>query len=182
MKENIFTTDGSGSYPFSTIVTDGDYDRSLTRTEWDRTNRRAIQIVTAAEWQLLKSGIISNAGIYRWGRERGGDLIMTPDAAGSELVFEYVSNFYVIALDGTKKASFTADTDTAVWAEDLLEIGTKYRIKKEAGLPADDDEDDYNDLAENLIAQEKPAKVLTPNDSVFRSRYIVNIPDSGAGS
>ncbi len=180
-REQLFTTDGSGSYPFSTIVTAGDYDRPLTETEWDRTNEKKIRIVTAAEWQFLKSGIISNTGVYRWARERNNNLIMTPDASGCQLVFEYVSSFYALSNTGTAQATFLADTDTSYFKEHLLELGLKYYLKSEYGLPAEEDMDRYYTTADNLIAQEKPMPVMRPKRAAWKSRYVVNIPDSGAG-
>jgi hypothetical protein len=180
-REQTFTSNGSGSYPFSTIVSDGDYERPLTNTEWDRSNEKKIQIVTASEWQLLKSGIISNVGIYRWARARGDNLIMTPDASGDTLVFEYVSNFYAKSSGGARQASFQADTDTSYFKESLLELGLKYYLKSEFGLPAEEDADKFYTAANNLMAQEKPMPVISPQINMFRSRYIVNIPDSGAG-
>ncbi len=180
-REQTFTTDGSGSYAFSDLVTDGDYERPLTETEWDRSNEKKIRIVTAAEWQFLKSGIISNTGVYRWARARGDNLIMTPDASGDTLVFEYVSNYYAKSNAGARQATFEADTDTSYFKEHLLELGLKYYIKSEYGLPAEEDMDRYYTTADNLIAQEKPMPVIRPNRAVWKSRYVVNIPDSGAG-
>ena len=176
-KEQIFTTDGSGSYAFDTIVTDGDYERPNTATEWDRTNERKIQIVDDAEWQELKSGIVTPTGIYRYARARGGNLIMIPDASGDELVFEYVSNFYAKSSAGVAKATFTADDDTSYFKENLLELGLKYYLKSEYGLPAQEDADRYYTSAELLIAQEKPQKVIRPR----RATFTVNVPDTGVG-
>ena len=34
-KEQTFTSDGTGSYAFATIVSDGDYGRVKNQTEWD---------------------------------------------------------------------------------------------------------------------------------------------------
>ena len=181
-EEQTFTTDGSGSYSFDTIITDGDYDRPITETEWDRSNEKKIQIVTAAEWQYLKSGIVSSLGIYRWARVRGDNLIITPDASGDTLVLEYISNFYAKDSNGTKKATFTADTDQSRFKENLIEIGLKAYLKSEYGLPAEEDFDKYYDSAEKLIAQERPLKVIRPNRQVNKSRFVVNIPDSGAGA
>lgn len=180
-KEQTFVTDGTGSYTMTSIVTAGDYERNLTKTEWDRSNNKSIQIVTADEWQLLKSGIISNVGVYRWARERGGNLIMTPDAAGDTLVFEYISSFYAKSSGGTGQSTFLADTDGSYFREHLLELGLKAYIKAELGLDAEADMNRYYDTADALFAQEKPAAVISPYKNIFKSRYIVNIPDAGAG-
>jgi hypothetical protein len=180
--EQTFTSDGTGEYDFSSIVTDDDYDRPVTETEWDRTNQKKIVIVTAQEWQYLKSGLISNVGIYRWARVRGDKLLITPDDSGDTLVLEYVSSFYAKDSGGTKKATFTADTDSPRFKENLVELGLKAYIKSEYGLPAEEDFDRYYDSAEKLIAQERPLKVIRPTRPLYRSQFVVNIPDSGAGA
>lgn len=181
-EEQTFVTDGSGSYAFSTIITDSDYERPLTDTEWDRSNEKKVQIVSASEWQFLKSGIISQTGIRRYARARGDNLIITPDASGDTLVFEYISSFYAKASNGDKKATFTADTDSPRFQENLVELGLKAYMKTEYGLPAMSDMDKYYDSAQKLIAQEKPQKVIRPQRNIERSRFVVNIPDTGAGA
>ena len=180
-KEQTFTTDGSGSYAFSDIITDGDYERPVTETEWDRSNEKKVQIVNAAEWQELKSGIITNTGIYRFARARGNSLLITPDASGDTLVLEYVSSYYAESSGGTRKATFTADDDVSVFNENLIELGLKYYLKDEYGLPAIGDGDKYYDSMEKLMAEERPLKVLRPHPAIYYSQYVVNIPDSGAG-
>lgn len=179
VKEQTFTSDGSGSYPFSTIVTDGDYGRVKNQTEWDRTNNRKIVIVTPAEWQALVSSSIGVIGVSRYGRARGANLLVTPDASGDTLVFEYVSNYLVEDSGGTAKLTFTADTDVSRLDEDLIEMGVKAYFKNEHGLDAVEDFDLYYSTMQEYISQEKPAKKITPN--IFKSKYIVNIPDQGVG-
>lgn len=180
-KEQTFVTDGSGSYPFDTTVTDGDFERVKINTEWDRTNEKKIVIVTPSEWQYLKSGLVTNTGIWRYARARGGNLIMVDDNSGDTLVFEYVSNYYAKSSGGAAKATFTADDDTSFFKESLLELGLKYYLKSEYGLPAEEDANRYYDSAEALIAQEKPLKIIEPVDNRFKTKYVVNIPDSGIG-
>lgn len=181
-EEQTFTTDGSESYAFSTIVTDGDYERPLTETEWDRSNEKKIQIVTAAEWQNLKSGIITQTGIRRYARARGDNLIITPDSSGDTLVFEYISSYYAKSSGGTKKATFDDDTDLARFNENLVELGLKAYLKNEYGLPAQVDMDRYYDSAQKLIAQEKPQKVIRPIRDMHKSQFVTVVPDSGAGA
>lgn len=183
-EEQTFTTDGTGSYALTSsgIITDNDYERPVTETEWDRSNERKIQIVTPAEWQWLESGIVSTVGIWRWARVRGNLLIMTPDESGDTLVLEYISSFYAQDSGGTKKATFTADDDTSRFNENLIEIGLKAYLKSEYGLPAVEDFDKYYDSAEKLIAQERPLKVIRPQREIWKSQFVVNIPDTGIGS
>lgn len=181
IKEQTFTSNGTGSYTIADIITDGDYLRHVTETDWDRSNEKKIRIVNAQEWQYLKSGIVSNVGIYRDARVRGDNIIMDPDASGDTLVFEYVSKFYARDSSGTLKATYTADDDTSAFPETLLKLGLKYYLKTEYELPSQEDALRYYDRIDSLKAQEKPAKVITPRRSLYKSQFVVNIPDSGAG-
>ena len=178
-REQTFVTDGTGSYAIATIVTDNDYDRPYNGTEWDRSNQKMVQFVTPQEWQDLKSGIVTNTGIYRFARVRGGNMLMTPDASGDTVAFEYVSNFYAKSSGGTRKATYSDDSDTSAYPEDLLKLGLKYYLKTEYGLPATEDSFRYYDTIDSLMAQDAPAKIIRPKRQT--SRFIVNIPDSGAG-
>jgi len=135
--------------------------------------------VTASQWQELKSGIISDTGIFRYGRARGGNLLLTPDASGDTLVLEYISSYYAKSSGGTRKATYTADDDTSYFNEDLLKLGLKYYLKSEYGLPTEEDALRYYDAMDELIAQEKPAKVIRSGPRT--SRFVINIPDSGIG-
>lgn len=179
-KEETFTTDGTGTYTLASIFTDGDYERVLTDTEWDRSNNKKLLIVSAAQWQYIKSGIISQTGVTRWGRVRGNNLIITPDASGDTLVVEYLSNYYATSSGGTAKATFTADDDTTPFKEHLIELGLKYYIKSENDLDATEDCDRYYSTMESLVSEEKPMPVLRPQ-GYGRVPFVVNIPDTGAG-
>lgn len=178
-KEQPFTSDGTGSYPLSTLITDNDFRRTLTGTEWDRTNQNKIYIVSAAEWQTLKAQMLV-AGPFRNGRVRGNNLLLYPDAVGDNLIFEYISKNYVIAADNSTKGSFTADDDTTAFDENLLELGLKYYLKSEFGLPAEEDADKYYDAAEDLASQEKPMPIIRAR-ARYNGRPVANIPYSGAG-
>ena len=181
-REITFTTDGSGSYNIDTdIVTDGDYKRPVMQTEWDRSNQKKIAIVSEAEWQELKSGIVSTTGIYRYARVRGNNLIMTPDESGDDLSFEYISSYYVKDSAGDRKPAFTDDTDTVFFDEDLVELGLIYHLQTRKGLPAEEDYDIYNNAINDLSGQEKPQKVLRPCSAYKKSNFVLNIPDSGVG-
>jgi hypothetical protein len=179
-REQIFTTNGSGAYSISSIISGGDFERVKDNTEWDRSNEKKIKIVSADQWQYLKSGIITNTGIYRFARIRNDDLIITPDASGDTLVLEYISRFYVKDNAGAAKQEFTDDTDTSFFKESLLKLGLKYYLKTEKGLPAEVDADRYYTALNNLVSAEKPMPIIGKNLRKD-NKFVVNIPDSGAG-
>jgi hypothetical protein len=176
-KEANLTTNGSGSYAMSTIASD--YSRPVSTTEYDRSNYKKITIVSPQKWQELKAYMTIPTGIQRYGRVRGNNLLLIPDNANDELYFEYISKNYVVDSLGNEKAEFTADSDTTIFSEMLLELGLKYYLKNEDGLPAEADADRYYTLMKELMTSEKPMPTLRGMDSLGkrRSKFILTIPD-----
>jgi len=179
-KEDTFVTDGTGSYIIGTdIVTDGDFEHFTSDTMWDRSNTTRVEILNARQWQTLVSGVISSAGVQRFARTRGKDLIMSPDASGDTLAFEYLSNFWVESTGGTAKAAFTVDTDTALYPEHLLELGLTMKILQKKGLPWASDMDAFERERERLIGGEMPLETLGARSL---NNFVINIPQTGFGS
>lgn len=178
-KEQTFTTDGSGSYTRSSVFTDGDFARYINDTDWDRSNYRKMSLVTAPEWQLLKSSVATTVGIVRYYRERGDSILITPDASGDTVVFEYISNYWVTDSAGTtSKFDFTADDDLMKFDEYLMELGLKYRLKAGDGLPAAVELEEYESELNRLIAAETPTRIIGPN---MQPMHLSNLPDTGFG-
>lgn len=177
-KEETFVTDGSGDYLRSAIFTDGDFERYVNNTDWDRSNQRKMQLVTAREWQIIKSSVSTTVGIVRYYREKGNIVYIEPDETGDTVVFEYISNQWITDSTGaTSKAAFTADTDLVKFPEYLMELGLKFKLKAGEGLPAVVEQTDYqNELSKN-IGYETPRRDLGRNyDFKFN-----NLPDTGIG-
>lgn len=178
-KEETFTSDGSGSYARSAIFTDGDFERYVDNTDWDRSDNRKMILVTAQEWQELKSGVVNVAGINRYYREQGNNILVTPDASGDTLVFEYISNYWITDSAGTtSKGSFTADTDLVKFPEYLVELGLKYYVRANKGLPAAIDMENFKDALERYKANQTPNRVIGPS---YPKDLSFNIPDTGIG-
>ena len=176
-KEQTFTSDGSGSYTRASVFTDGDFDRYVNNTDWDRSNERKMSLVTQAEWQLLKSSIVGAVGINRYYRERSGNILIDPDASGDTLVFEYISNQWITDSTGaTPKSAFTADTDLVVFPEYLVELGLKYKLKAGEGLPSVNEMQEYEAEFARYVGYETPKRTLG------RNYYNpTNLPDTGYG-
>lgn len=178
--EDTFTTDGTGSYVIGTdLVTDGDFEHFVSDTMWDRSNTTQVVIVNAKQWQRLVSGVISSAGVQRFARTRGKNLIITPDATGDTLAFEYLSNFWVESSGGVAKVAFTDDTDTALFPEDLLELGLTAKLLQKKGLPWVSDLDTFERQRERLIGGEMPLETLGGRSL---NNFVINIPQTGFGS
>ena len=178
-KEQTFVTDGTGSYARSAVFTDGDFLRYINDTDWDRTNYRKMSLVTPQEWQVLKSSVVTSAGISRFYREQVNSILITPDATGSTVVFNYISNQWITDSTGaTSKAAFTVDSDLVKFPEFLMELGLKYELKAGDGLPAAVEKQEFEDALADLIAAETPSRIIGPK---YRNNRNPNLPDTGIG-
>jgi hypothetical protein len=161
-----------------------DYDRMKNRTSWDQTNYWAMQgPQSPQEWAYLKSGIIANTPRLRF-RILGGKFNIFPASAGVvRLKFEYTSNGWVEAADGTAKTLFTLDTDTCIFRDRTIISGLKYEFFKIKGFETDGLWRDYQIQQEFEKGIDKGAPTLSMSDrggSLFLGNS--SIPDSGYGS
>ena len=161
-----------------------DYDRMKNRTSWDQTNYWAMQgPQSPQEWAYLKSGIIANTPRLRF-RILGGKFNIFPASAGVvRLKFEYTSNGWVEAADGTAKTLFTLDTDTCIFRDRTIIAGLKYEFFKIKGFETDGLWRDYQIQQEFEKGIDKGAPTLSMSDrggNLFLGNS--SIPDSGYGS
>lgn len=106
-----------------------DYDRMISDTNWDRTNHwRNLGAKSSQEWQWLQGGVISVGPRERYRIYQNKLRIFAALTTVYTFAFEYVSNYWIVATGGTAgtKGSFTADTDSAVFPDDLMLAGLKY--------------------------------------------------------
>lgn len=129
-------------------------------TFYDRTLRRPLYgPIEDDEWQALKA--IPNPGPFYKFRVRGNHLLINPvpTTPFSLIAFEYSSCYGVIAADGTtEKQYFTADDDSFVLPEKILQKGLTFRWKQIKGLPYQADETAYYSLLNNYISRNKPRR------------------------
>ena len=99
------------------------------------------------------------------------------------LKFEYTSNGWVEALDGTAKTLFTLDTDTCIFRDRTIIAGLKYEFFKIKGFETDGLWRDYQIQQEFEKGIDKGAPTLSMSDrggNLFLGNS--SIPDSGYGS
>lgn len=131
------------------------------QTFYDRTLRRPLYgPVEDDEWQALKA--IPNPGPFYKFRIRGDRFLVNPvpTAPLSLIAFEYASNQGVRSANSTTKQYFTADTDTSIFDEAILQRGLSYRWKQVKGLPYQADEQKFYDMLNNFISNNKPRRVI----------------------
>lgn len=161
-----------------------DWKKQIPQTEWDRTNRWPLMGPQSGQaWQSFKSGIV-----YAGPRERFRILgnciaVNPPPPDGLLFAFEYISKNWVLAQDGTPKASFTADTDTTIYDDSLIVLGAKVLFLQAKGLDFSLEASQFQNLLDQCKAQDAsaPALSISPRPaSQFLSNR--NIPDGSWGS
>ena len=179
-------TFGQDTYPGPS-----DYDFSLNRTSWDRTNR----------WELLgpaspqidqwhQSGIVTT-GPRRWFRFIGDITIAgtiynyrlwpPPQVVGTpfQIAWEYASLNWCRSAAGTGQQSMTADNDVPNIDSQAIVLDVKWRFLEAKGFPtAKSMQIEAKDYLEQLIARDGSAPTL----SMARQPYPLllgpwNVPD-----
>lgn len=141
-----------------------DYDRMVSDTNWDRTNHwRNLGSKTSQEWQWIQGGVISTGPRERY-RIYGNKLrIFAALTTAYNFAFEYVSSYWVTATGGTSatKSTFTVDTDTCVFKDDLMLAGLKYYFLKAKKLDYGIEEADFFSILSACKATDVPLPAVS---------------------
>ena len=171
---------GQANYPMP-----ADYERTVNKTMYNKSNRwSVIGPKTAQEWQWLKASYITTGPRMRY-RIMGNEFVIWPASYADNIVlgFEYQSNSWVEAADGTPKQKATVDTDTFLFPDRLLVLGTKLKYFEIKGFDTTTLFADYQRELSKFKAQDAGADTLS-----FSARYpnILltqnNLPDTGFGN
>lgn len=164
-KEALFTTvAGEDQGALATLAPFG-FSRILQETIFNRTLRLPLfGPLAARNWQAMKA-LPTTGPFYKY-RFRGGRLLFMPAGiAGHQCAFEYASTFCVVGADTVQKATFTADTDTCLLDEKLLQAGLRYKWKFEKGLDYAEDLRRFEELANNASGRDATKPVLDMGNS-----------------
>lgn len=157
-----FFTFGQSDYPLPS-----DFQRPVDNTMWDRSrfwSMRGPQ--SPQQWQLYKSSVIGRASIQRRFRFRriNGNMVFSIDPVptdnGSALVFEYVSNAWCESATGTPQNQWEADTDIGILDEDLLMLGTRWRVYARLGFAYQSELDEYEREVSKAMAADGGSAIL----------------------
>ena len=161
-----------------------DYVSTVNRTHWDKSKRwEMLGPESPQQWEWLLSGYISTGPRIRW-RLLGKYFQIWPGMNGGELLgFEYRSNAWAYNALGVAKTSFTADTDTCVYPDRVMVLGTKLKYFEAKGFDTTALYRDYLAELETAMAQDMAAANLSfaPRPGTVLIGYD-NIPDSGYGT
>ena len=171
---------GQANYPMPS-----DYQRTVNKTMYNKSNRwSVIGPKTAQEWQWLKASYITTGPRMRY-RIIGDEFVIWPASYASNIVlgFEYQSNAWVEAANGTPKTKATVDTDTFLFPDRLLVLGTKLKYFEIKGFDTTTLYADYQRELSKFKAQDAGADTLSmapryPNILLTQN----NIPDTGFGN
>lgn len=172
-----------------TFALPNDFKWYLNRTMWDRTNHwELIGPVSPQvdEWQ--RSGIVTVGPRKRWrqvGLPNTCWRIWPPPTAGTDypstLVFEYVSDYWVLGADGvTPQPSFTTDNDTPIVDANAIVLSIKWRLWQIKGFEYGDLQSESNDYVSRLAARDGGSPDLTLGRRQNVDDYLIspwNAPD-----
>jgi hypothetical protein len=161
-----------------------DYARIVNKTQYNRSNRWAIiGPKSPQEWQWLKSSYISTGPRMRF-RIIGNKFTVWPMPASNVVFgFEYQSQNWVQDVSGNGKSKFTVDTDTALFPDRLLILGTKLKYFEIKGFDTTALNADYQNELSKYKSVEGGADTLSlaPQfQSILLSQN--NLPDTGYGN
>ena len=180
------TAPAGSTYTFGQVSYDmpADYERTVNKTQYNKSNRwSVIGPKTAQEWQWIKASYITTGPRMRY-RIMGDKFVIWPMATDTvTLGFEYQSNAWVVAADGTDKQKATVDTDTFLFPDRLLVLGTKLKYWEIKGFDTTAVYSDYMRELSKFKAQDAGADTLSmapryPNILLTQN----NIPDTGFGN
>jgi hypothetical protein len=161
-----------------------DFETITDNTHWDKTKHwQMLGPEDAQQWQWLKSGYISTGPRIRW-RILGGQFQIWPPYNTQEyLGFEYRSKGWARSAAGAVKNSFTVDTDTTIFDDTVLVLGTKLKYFQIKGFDTTALQADYYRYLNVAKANDKGSATLSfaPYPSKVLIGY-ANIPDTGYGS
>lgn len=145
-----------------------DYDRMISDSNWDRTDHwRNLGPKSSQEWQQLQGGVISIGPRERF-RILGNKLRIFPALTSVyNMSFEYISQYWVLAASdmAATKGTFTVDTDTCIFPDDLMCAGLKMYFLKAKKLDYAPEVEEFSRALSASKAQDSPngTKSLAPN-------------------
>ena len=145
-------TNGSGIYNLPS-----GWQRYVSRTFYDATNYRPVNgAITLPTWQQLVRGNVTLTTFGNF-RIQGGEIYLTPDPGDTDIFNFFQTKNAVLTGIGGQAEVYTADDDVCKIPEELITLGTKWRIKQAKGLEYAEDINEFVSQANLACAQNQPA-------------------------
>lgn len=150
-----------------------DFERVIMGTAWDDDLRRELcGPLSDQEWAEAKSSAIGRIEpayvIY------GKTLLMQPvPEAGRQFSLMYISNAIGRDAEGGLIERFSADSDTPLWGDELVTLGTIWQYRKAERYDYAQDELDFKLLMQDRIKRDGGGKALDMGGPVKSSADMV---------
>lgn len=137
--------------------------KMIDNSMWNRT--RLVPMLgplTSQEWQAIKVTTISS--LYPVWRHSSGlrDIqIMPTPAAGETIGYDCMKDAWVILAAGGNGTRFLNDSDSAVFDEELMILGIKWRWLKHKGLDWQPAKMEYDEQLRQMIASDSARRTLS---------------------
>jgi hypothetical protein len=166
----VSLTFGQVAYPLPS-----DLQFFLAQTQWDRAFRwQMVGPLDAQQWQILQSGLMPSGPRIRW-RIYNNLFWVNPIPSITQtdtIAYEYISNSFCTSAAGMALTAWTADTDTYVWDQNVLELGLKWRFLRAKGLDFSIELKTWQDALMRLMARSSANTALPMNASAGRMRLL----------
>lgn len=132
----------------------------VNETAWDRSQYWSLRgSLSAQEWQLYQSGIQTTTPRQRF-RIKGGLIYIDPTPTSTDAcVIEYVSSKWVT--DGSAYyTTFSADAQSSLIDEDLLELELTWRFLERKGLSYAEPREEADQRRQVLLAHDTPKQTI----------------------
>lgn len=161
-----------------------DFFTITDRTHWDKSKHwEMLGPEDAQQWQWLKSGYISTGPRIRWRILDDKFQTWPPMTTQEYLGFEYRSKGWARSASGDVKNSMTADSDTSLFADRIMVLGTKLKFFQIKNFDTTALLQDYNRYLSVAKADDKGSPNLS--FAPYPAKVLIgwaNIPDTGYGS
>lgn len=153
--ESTFTTSATESQGAITTLAGSDFRYVLNDIMWNRSLLVPVYgPITPQQWQQLKAQSVT--GPYAQFRIRANAVRFIPTpTAGQTVAFEWISkNWVTVASPAGTSATWTADADTGLLAEEVMAAGILWRWKAAKGTEYAEDFAKYERLVVDAMARD----------------------------
>jgi hypothetical protein len=161
-----------------------DFQRMVNKTQYNKSNRwSVIGPKDAQEWQWLKASYVTTGPRMRF-RIAGNKFVIWPMPTAQVILgFEYQSGSWAASASGTPQQKLINDTDTSLFPDYLMILGTKLKYFQIKGFDTTELKADYYRELSKFKAQDAGADTLSlapryPNILLTQN----NLPDTGFGN
>ena len=158
IKEATFTSVGTTDQGNILDIAGSDFSHIIPDTITNERPTKVTYVSSEKEWTEFRI-LRPSLPVFRL---RGNRLLLLPNNyAGDTWYFEYISKNWVLSENGNSKDTITVDTDTTVFNEELMTLGTVSMFKQDKGLDNTADAAKFEKLLNDLIFNNEPKQPIS---------------------